>query len=73
MHVGEGPPAINQLTVVVPEVVVMETWVLLANPVPVMVRDEPTVPDVTPVSSVGPPATVDSPEIVDRVTVGLAA
>jgi hypothetical protein len=59
--------------VAVPTVVVTEIGALLANPKPVRVRDEPTVPEVIPVSSVGPPKVVDSPDIVDRVTVGVAA
>jgi hypothetical protein len=40
---------VNHDTVVVPTVVVIAMGALLANPSPVMVRDEPTVPDVAAV------------------------
>lgn len=73
VHVGVADPATSQVIVDVPDVDEIAIWELLANPVPVMVRDEPTVPDATPVSSVGPPNVELSPDIVDRVTVGLAA
>ena len=63
----------NHDAVDVPTVEVTEIGALLANPVPVMVRVVPTVPDVTPVSSVGPPSVEESGDIVDRVTVALAA
>jgi hypothetical protein len=39
----------NHDTVVVPTVVVIAIGLPLANPSPVMVRDEPTVPDVAAV------------------------
>lgn len=73
VHDGEADKPVNQLTTVVPTVDVMAIWALLENPTPVMVRDDPTVPEVTPVTSVGPPAVVAMLVIVDRVTVGLAA
>jgi hypothetical protein len=51
--------------VVVPTVVVIAIGLPLANPLPVMVRDEPTVPDV---------AAVSTPlDIVERATVWPAA
>ena len=56
---------VNHVIVVVPTVDVIDTGLPPANPVPVMVRDEPTVPDVAAVST---PLV-----IVDRVTAGLAA
>jgi len=39
----------NQETVLVPDLDVISIWALLANPSPVMVIDEPTVPDVAAV------------------------
>jgi len=63
----------NQKTVDVPTVDDTDIGALLLNPTPVIVRAEPTVPAVTPVSSVGPPKVADSPEIVDRVTEAFAA
>ena len=57
----------------VPTVEVIAIAALLANPVPVMVRELPTMPEVTPVSSVGPPTTVASGVIVDRVTLAFVA
>jgi hypothetical protein len=56
---------VNHETVVEPTVVVIAIGLALATPSPVMVRDEPTVPDV---------AAVCTPlDIVDRATVALAA
>jgi hypothetical protein len=60
---------VNHEMVDVPTVEVIAIAALLENPVPVMVRELPTMPEVTPVSSVGPPAVVESGVIVDRVTV----
>ena len=57
--------AVSHWTVVVPTMLVIAIGFALRKPVPVMTRLDPTVPDV---------AAVRTPlEVVDRVTVGLAA
>jgi hypothetical protein len=67
--VVNAPPhvlgVVNSVTVALLTVVDIAIGLLLANPEPVMTRDEPTVPDVTAVST---PLV-----IVDRATVGVAA